>query len=250
MNLAQLVSDPYNRRARLQPALLAILPIALSALVMYPELESQAIMLVGTVGYFGGAMWLTQLGRGRGKKLEPELYDAWGGKPSVVFLRHSDTTISNATKHRYHAFLSTHVLCFRALTQEQEDNDLTGADEAYQSATDWLLANTRNANSFRLIFEENVNYGFRRNFWALKPVAITVDVGLLLLILLWLYIRYGSDDPVSDIRIFLAYTAISVHLIAVLVVVTKDWVRMTANSYASQLLAACDSLTINSKETG
>ena len=33
MNLAELVTDPYNRRARLQPALLALLPVGIVALI-------------------------------------------------------------------------------------------------------------------------------------------------------------------------------------------------------------------------
>ena len=55
MNLAELVTDPYNRRARLQPALLALLPVGIVALIFFPGLESKAATLVGVAAYFGGA---------------------------------------------------------------------------------------------------------------------------------------------------------------------------------------------------
>ena len=42
----------------------------------------------------------------RGKALEPNLFQAWGGKPSVVMLRHRDARIPTAAKDRYRAFWS------------------------------------------------------------------------------------------------------------------------------------------------
>jgi hypothetical protein len=41
MNLAELVTDPYNRRARLQPALLALLPVGIVALIFFPGLSQK-----------------------------------------------------------------------------------------------------------------------------------------------------------------------------------------------------------------
>ncbi len=39
MSIMDLVTDPYNRRARLQPALFVMLPILLVGLLLYPEME-------------------------------------------------------------------------------------------------------------------------------------------------------------------------------------------------------------------
>lgn len=97
MTLSQLVTDPYNRRARLQPALLAILPVFLVALLLYPEVEARSATILGVAAYFGGAVWLTQLARERGKKLESALYARWDGKPSVAMLRHRDTRLNAPT---------------------------------------------------------------------------------------------------------------------------------------------------------
>lgn len=92
-------TDSYNRRARLQPALFALLAVAVVALVLYPGLETRVATWAGIVAYFGGAAWLTQIGRERGKKQERKLYHHWGGMPSVALLRHRDTGISAITKN-------------------------------------------------------------------------------------------------------------------------------------------------------
>ncbi len=118
---------------------------------------------------------MTQFGRDRGKALEPNLFQAWGGKPSVVMLRHRDARIPTAAKDRYRAFLERNVPQLKLATPQDEKRSPTKADEGYESATAWLLAQVTDRERFRLIFEENVNYGFRRNIWALKPLALLVD---------------------------------------------------------------------------
>lgn len=244
MNLSDFIKDPYNRRARLQPALLSLLPLFALTPLMYPGVEARATGLLTLAAYLGGAMWLTQLGRERGKRFEAALFKEWGGKPSVAFLRHRDPTLSDATKKRYLSFLASRVRHFRPPTADEERANPDKADQMYQAATDWLLAQTRDQKRFRLIFEENMNYGFRRNLWALKSVAIGVD--LLLIAALGLYVcwmfwptqSFGSINP----AMLLALAVVVIHKLAVLSIVTKEWVKTTADAYARQLLAACDVL--------
>lgn len=162
-NLYALICDPYDRRARLSPALLSLLPIVFLFICLYPNREPIWTSLGGVVVYFGCTMLLVQLGRNRGKSLEISLFREWDGKPSVAMLRHRDTRLVETTKYRYRAFLEGNVPELRLATAEQEKNCPIRADEGYESATNWLLAQTRDRDRFRLIFEENINYGFRRN---------------------------------------------------------------------------------------
>lgn len=244
MNLTELVTEPYNRRARLQPALLAIFPVVAVALILFPGLESKATPLVGIFAYFGGAAWLTQVARERGKRLEKSLFSHWGGMPSVALLRHRDPSINKSTKARYHAFLSSHVQGLRIPGPDDEANDPLSADDAYTSATDWLLSRTRNQQKFRLVFEENMNYGYRRNLWALRPIAITVDIILIATVLG----LHATVDPGSETLMLALHspslTALAVagiHL-ALILAATKRWVHTAAQAYARQLVAACDTL--------
>ena len=242
MNLTELVTDPYNRRARLQPALLALLPVALVALILLPGLESKLGTLVGIAAYLGGATWLTQVGRDRGKRLEPDLFASWDGMPSVSLLRHRDTKISAITKQRYHTFLAANVPDLTLPNTEEEANDPAAADEAYRSVTDWLLRATRGKPESKLLFEENMNYGFRRNFWALRPIAFLVDLALIaILVALRTTNTPDQDGAIIELNTtsLLALGVIIVHMLIVLAA-TRNWVRTPADAYGKQLLAACD----------
>lgn len=243
MNIAGLVRDPYNRRARLQPALLALLPVGLVALVLFPGLESKAATLLGIAAYFGGATWLTQVGRDRGKRLEPELFQSWDGIPSVSMLRHRDTRLNTITKERYHAFLSANVPNLKIPGVDEESRGPSAADDIYGSANDWLLRATRGKEASKLMFEENMNYGFRRNFWALRPIALVVDIGLIATIVGLTLFNRNIQASFAEISMatLIAFAVVGVHMVIV-VSATKRWVRVAAEAYAKQLLSACDSL--------
>ena len=153
MNLNQLVSDPYNRRARLQPALLIVLPVLVIALLLFPDAETRAATILGVIAYFGGAAFVAQQARELGRKLEPKLYDEWGGKPSVALLRHSDATISSVTKKRYYDFLADNIAGFELPTSEQEQANHSAADESYKEATDWIHTQTAGPQKSHPLFE-------------------------------------------------------------------------------------------------
>ena len=107
----------------------------------------------------------------RGKAREPQLFQAWGGKPSVAMLRHGDRRLSSSDKGRYRAFLERSVPGLKLASPRQEQRSREQADDGYQGATTWLLAQTRDRSKFELLFRENMNYGFRRNLWALRGWA-------------------------------------------------------------------------------
>lgn len=245
MNLTELITDPYNRRARLQPALLALLPVALGALILFPGLESKLGSFIGIAAYLGGATWLTQVGRDRGKKLEPELYTSWDGMPSVSLLRHRDSRISTITKQRYHAFLAANVPDLKLPSAEEEVNNTAAADDTYKSVTDWLLTMTRGKPESKLLIEENMNYGFRRNFWALRPVALLVNLALIAIVVI-LRTTIAPDNSEANIDLnttsLFAMGVIIIHMF-MLLAATTSWVRIPADAYGRQLLAACDTLS-------
>jgi hypothetical protein len=120
-------------------------------------------------------VWLAHLARDRGRRLQSSLYAAWGGEPSVTALRHRDNFLPVELKARYHAFLSKTVPGLTLPSAWEEEQDPQKADQEYEAANAWLLAQTRDKKQFQLVFEENVNFGFRRNFWAMKPLALAVS---------------------------------------------------------------------------
>lgn len=244
--MIQFITGSYNRRARLQPTLLTILPLVPLAFFLYPELEAHWTA-VGSIACFGGIALLIQIGRERGKKLEPNLFSQWDGMPSVAMLRHRDERLNTIDKNRYHSFLSSNIPGLIFPTRDEELNNPREADNVYDAASSWLRAKTRDINAYKLIFEENMNYGFRRNYWALKPYAICIDVAVVALLCSQFAISWNTDFLTTghEFGIFFWFTAMVtiVHLVFNSLFVTRDWVKVVAEAYARQLLAASDSLS-------
>lgn len=246
-NIGTFINDPYNRKARLQPALLALLPALLIALLLIPEFKTVWAAPVGLIIYCGGGMWLTQIARDRGKILEPTLFAIWDGKPSVGMLRQHDTRIATTIKNRYRTFLEKQVPDLKLASLSEEQNSRVQADDGYESATAWLLTQTRDSKRFRLVFEENVNYGFRRNLWALKPLALLFD-GLIIAIFLGFIVYSWVDETQTTFHtinnlLWFGAAITLLHMIIFIFFVKPSWVRIPAEAYALQLLAACDVLS-------
>ena len=245
-NINMLISDPYDRKARLKPALLALLPLIFLCISLFPEIQSIWPTMGGLVFYCGGTMLLVQIGRNWGKLLEPSLFRAWGGKPSVAMLRHCDTRLSQAQKNRYRAFLERNISELKLASSEEEEKSLAQADDGYESATAWLLTQTTDHERFRLLFIENINYGFRRNIMGLKPIAIILDIIIITILLIWCISLWTGEvlSTLNSIGIYGQITGILVilHLLVFSFVITRNWIRVPSEAYARQLLAACDHL--------
>jgi len=172
-DLVAKVTDPYERPARLYPALLGLLPLVVLVMVLYGPKATALTAAVTVAVSCGGLYMTTNLSRELGKRLEERLFREWGGKPTTQLLRHRDNTIEGVTKCRYHAFLANKInVPFP--NKDQEASNPAAADEVYQSGVRWLLNHTRPEDNkkFDLIFKENVAYGFRRNALGVKPFRL------------------------------------------------------------------------------
>ena len=240
------VLDPYDREARLKPALLCGLPLVASIVLLIPQLGLIWGLIGGVVVYGGGSMLLIQIGRDLGKGLEKRLFQSWGGRPSAAMLRHADGRLEKPTKERYRRFLSEAVpgLTLASAVDERENPERAHAGD--ESANRWLLEQTRDHARFALLFTENVNYGFRRNLLGLKPIALGVDAIALLLVVgvasgSWTG-QFASTIEIVAPEWWASLSITAVHTLAFVVLIRAKWVRAAAETYARQLLAACDSL--------
>jgi hypothetical protein len=135
--------DPYGRQARLFPALITIAPASLLVVAWFPALWTTLGVLVSLASSLGLILLMSQLGRDRGKRSEGELYRSWGGKPSVVLLRHQDPRIDDYTKARYLDFIHRRLPSLALPSAADEGADPEAADKAYESVTAGLLTQTR-----------------------------------------------------------------------------------------------------------
>lgn len=243
-------TDKYRKKARQLPVRLLLLPIALGvgALVIALVGNLNVFMrlgagaLVGLLSSFGLTSLLEQFGRDQGKQKEPWLLDRWGGAPTTQMLRHRDQLMCNpAMRRRYYEKLSRLVPNVELPTPEGEAHDPRRADQAYEAYTRYLINQTRDAEKFPLVFEENTNYGFRRNLWGMRPAGIVAAaIGIALAIcagsLAWM-----KDDVLWIVGA--AATVIDTALLVWWVLrITPDWVFVPAKAYAERLFEACDSL--------
>ena len=237
--------NPYDRKARLQPALLTGLTLFVCLAVLVSGFGWFWSVVSGVMLFCGATTWLTHLGRDRGKALEPALFRAWGGKPSVAMLRHRDERLSASDKERYRAFPRRMVPGLKLASLKKEQRSPEQADDGYQGATTWLLDQTRGRSRFELLFLENMNYGFRRNLWALKPFALAFDaisIAVVVLSGIGLLADITGGSPPANTTIIMCALLTVVHASVFVFVVRSDWVRGPAEAYAGQLLAACDRL--------
>lgn len=142
----QILYDSYDRKARLAPALLAVVPLLAAALFSF-ENATLIGRLASLLVAVGGLWLLVDMSRGLGRAKQQQLFAKWGGTPSIQLLRHTDRTIAPHTKARYHACLKTKAKV--QPTQEEEAADPQSADAIYDSALQWLLQNTRDKKRLR-----------------------------------------------------------------------------------------------------
>jgi len=252
MNVQTIITDGYERKARLYPALLLIAPVVGTGVAMlttkFTGLQSLAAGVVGC----GGAFLLTQLARDAGKKHESSLFAKWGGLPSVVIFRHRDTRLDSITKVRYHKKLAGLVKEAKAPTPEQEQADPTAADAVYAAWSNYLRVNTRDTKKFSLLFQENVAYGYRRNVWGLRALGIIASILSVAACGVRLYLVYSStgkiDEAMAGAGVFTA-----IILLLWLFRFNGDWVRVPADAYAERLAECAETLggkTTTPKNTG
>jgi hypothetical protein len=241
MNPLNLITDGYERKARLYPALLLVAPVVMTAVAIFPAKFSGLQSLVAAVVGCGGAFLLSQLARDAGKNGEKSLFARWGGLPSIAIFRHRDTRLDSITKVRYHKKLADLVEGTKAPTLEQEQTDPNAADGVYAAWSNYLRVNTRDTRKFALLFQENVNYGYRRNVWGLRAIGIAACALSSLVAGACLYYVHQSTEKLDE-----AVAAAGVFALVLLACwifrFSADWVRVAADAYAERLAECAETL--------
>lgn len=238
-NLTMSFFDTYSLRARVTPVFVVLIPVIIAVTAWVPEGLSLKFGSAAVIVSVGLSMLVGQFGRDFGKRKEPALWKSWGGPPTTQFLRHRDRKFNSVIRNRYHRCLKKLRPDLKIPTPEQEAKDAMGADQIYGAASRYLISVTRDTKKFPLIFKENVNYGFRRNLWGLKPVGLSMVALSTLICALRLWVSYQthttpSVESVSGIVINFALFLLWVFWI------TPSTVRIAAEAYAERLLEACE----------
>lgn len=235
--------DTYERRARLYPMLLVLLPAVLGAASWVPVGIDVGGLLGGTVTSLVLAAFLGQIARDQGKRCEPELFRKWGGKPSVRALSYEGKFFDAKTLRRIHRSLHDidNELTFPK-SAEEESAERESAFASYESASELLLSCTRDRERFRLVFSENVNYGYRRNLWAMKgPGTLLAVLGAEASLGRLVQVAV-MDSPIVWTAIVSGVMGVSLGLVWV-IHVREDWMHVAADAFARQLCVGAQSIS-------
>jgi hypothetical protein len=235
--------DVYTRRARLSPALITILPIALTVILFFPSELTLLGLLASLLVCGGGTALLAQLGRDSGRRKEAQLFARWDGKPTTRFLRHRNAQNSMILARR-HRQLQDLLPDIRIPNTAAENADPIAADEIYDFCVKYLRDNTRDREKFHLIFEENCNYGFRRNLWGLKPYGTSFSA-LGLVIVITMVISYYRGWKSCNPTLAITLSVVNLMLFAIWTCrITPNWVKRAADIYANRLLDASEQIEV------
>lgn len=242
-----LITNSYDRQARLYPALILVAPIVVTVIAIMLThitiLRSIGTLIIGC----GGAFLLSQLARDAGKKGEKQLFVKWGGLPSVAIFRHRDTRLDSITKARYHKKMAALVKETKVPSAENEQTAPVAADQIYTAWSTYLRANTRNTKKYTLLFQELVNYGYRRNLWGMRSIGIIISGLSCAVSVLWIYLQYQTTGAVSN-EIIVALIFAIVFFNLWIFQFTEDWVYVPAYAYAERLVETIETFVVKPKK--
>lgn len=233
--------DTYILRARLLPAVIGVTPaMALAAIaISWADLTLPQVIATTAVGVLFVAA--SDLARRMGKRFERRMFASTGGRPIVALLRHSDKTLDTRTKERYRGFLAQQLGETPPSARDQTRNP-DAADGFYNRCGIWLRERTRDKATFKILFEENVTYGFRRNLYGLRWPGLALNAIAVGICVYWLS-PYGSwIGRATRTEIYAVLMIAALHAIYFLFFVTRKSVEEASDQYSRQLVLSCEGI--------
>jgi hypothetical protein len=233
------VFDAYSLRARLFPAIIAAAP-ALAGLALLISWKSFGLSnVIATVAVLVLLFAIADFARSRGRAIEPKLYAEQRGMPSITMFRRNDSTIDDGLKERYRGFLAN-KLGVAIPSAEAERADQAAADSFYEQCGVWLRENTRDTKKFPLLFNENVTYGFRRNLFGVKWLAVALNLTVVAVCLLLLWRNNWGWETDFGKRTIVVLLIAAIHATYIFFAVRKTVVLDASKAYARELILSCE----------
>jgi len=229
--------DKYSLNARIYPMAIFLFPIIVIG-VSYSIQFDSSLQALSSLGVSTALIYLlSNLGRDKGKLKEPQLWRDWGGAPTSQMLSLLNNYINPNTKSRYHQKLG--ILCpiDVKLNHEFEREHPDESIDIYKAWTNYLISQTRDSNKFSLVFKENISYGFRRNLWGLKSLAISLILISFLGSSFYHFFKLGFENfKEYPIEFFISETVLLILLFLWVFVINKNWIKIPAFAYSERLL--------------
>lgn len=227
--------DRYTWEARILPVYITAAPAVLAIAATLPEGLNLPLAGASAIVFLPLSYFVSQVASDFGKRMEPALWDSWGGPPTTRFLRHDNEEFNPATRARVHAQLR--ALGLRVPTAKEEKADRKRALGLYSAAVDDIRRLTRDSERFHLVYKGNIEYGFRRNLLGLKQGGLAITA-LALVVSGWSLVRGWYTDGVILPVAFVTTLLNTCVALGWLIGVRSATVRITADRYARYLLEA------------
>lgn len=232
--------DTYSLKARLFPAILAVAPVAILCLLCASWVDPGLPEAVGAVAVMVLFFAAANLARSFGREKEREIFADTGGRPRNPELTHGDNTLPASQKGRYRDYLAAEL----GLSAPTSDDERARPEEAqafYDQAYGWLRENTRDTEAFKLLFNENISYGYYRNLLGLKPIGILLN--LLSLAAAAAIVHYQPDfAALSNGKLVALGGLAALHLGYFVFGVTRKTMLDASAIYARQLVLSTETL--------
>jgi hypothetical protein len=220
--------DSFALHTRYRPGLQAVAPLIIAAMAIGIDKIPIVVSLVSFAAAIGLPIRLAHTVRQRGRNVEPDLWESWGGKPTTRMLRLADTFTPEGDKLRWRSTLGG-AAKVSLPDLEQELADRAGADVLYEQVTGYAREATRND---RLLLAENRAYNVERNQYALRPVALPLAiVGVVVMVIAGVVQSLGSG-PLTPVAVGLAANT---GMLGLWVSKSDSRVRLMADTYAVRL---------------
>jgi hypothetical protein len=188
----------------------------------------------------GSLFWLAACPRRRARQAVGAMGEL-GRRPTTQLLRFRGARNRIAVRRR-HDQLARIFADLVIPDEAAESADPRTADEHYETAIQALIERTRDPRRFDRVFDENCQYGFRRNPWGCRTIGIwlgAVGTGATAIL--------GGLEAANILNVSMLGLALSggidiILLLVFIFIVRPAWVREAAEAYAERLLGALEIL--------
>lgn len=168
--MTSLAAAAYPLAARTMPLVLAASPLVVVAACIASTTPVPVLSVPGSaVILMAMTTLMNHLSRGAGLRIEPALWQAWGGPPTTQLLRWRHprpSVVAVQVRHRHVGQLLLGAV--RLPSASDEEDHPAAADQVYEVAVRLIRGLTRDTARFPLLHHENMGYGFRRNLLGLR----------------------------------------------------------------------------------
>lgn len=219
-----------------------LLPVAVTVTAL--GFRSVPVVSIATslASVAGGPVLLAGTIRGLGLKVQPELWTAWGGSPTMMALRLRANSANEVQRDVWRRAIEQ-VTGIQLASRRSESANPQGADQKIDVAIGRLRELTRDEQRFALIQAENRGYGFWRNFYAIRHLGrLAALAGTLVIAGLTLWRLESGVHPVIQVASALGLVINALVIVLWLALPSVDRVRVAGDKYAYQLLQGAVSL--------